>query len=309
MKILNKIIIVIILIVLIVVIKDNYKSFYDKVVPYVQDKVGLSSSAYKDKVEDLLTKVLVDNTKSLTKIEAPGALVVPEAYLTYNLKSINLSNKNVIAITNQQRALNGNLPALTENSKLDFSAEKKLQDMFVKQYFEHSSPSGIGVGDLGSQVGYEYIIIGENLALGNFKDDKSLVDAWMASPGHRANILNDRYKDIGVAVGQGTYNGKSVWIAVQHFGLPKSACPSIDEVLRGIITIDQKRAKDMEVELASKRAKIDSGAVSEGLTTNNQIDSYNILVNEYNKLIISIKEKINKYNEQVRSFNSCIAEK
>jgi uncharacterized protein YkwD len=308
MKILNKIVLVIFLLILVFVIKNNYESIASKVTPFIKGE--FANSLYKDKIGDTISKVLVDNNlkaETNTNTEAPGALIVPSAYLTYNLKSINLSNKNVIAITNEQRALNGNLPALIENSKLDFSAEKKLQDMFVKQYFEHNSPSGVGVGDLGNQVGYEYIIIGENLALGNFKDDKSLVDAWMASPGHRANILNNRYKEIGVAVGQGNYNGKSVWIAVQHFGLPKSVCPSIDEVLHGIISIDQKKAKDMEVVLASKRAKVDSGVISDGLTVNEQIDSYNTLVSDYNKLILNIKGKINTYNEEVKSFNSCIA--
>ena len=217
-------------------------------------------------------------------MQTPGALVVPDSFLTYDTKSINLSSKDIIDITNKQRTLNGNLPILKENSKLDFSAEKKLQDMFVKGYFEHTSPDGVGVGDLADQIDYEYIVIGENLALGNFKNDQALVDAWMASPGHRANILNKRYIDIGVSVGKGIYNGKSVWMAVQHFGLPKSACPSIDQVLKGVIDLDQKDIKAMEIDMASRRAIIDSEiAKKEGVMTNSQIDNYNTLVKEYNK--------------------------
>jgi uncharacterized protein YkwD len=317
MKIINQILIVIIFLALIFVIKTDYKSMYSKTLSYLQSEIG-SYSDIKSKVGNIVDTIgtvnnIGNNDTTTNKpatgiIETPGALVVPDNYLTYNTKNINLSSKNVIDITNRARALNGNLSALKENSKLDFSAEKKLQDMFAKQYFEHTSPSGVGVSDLGAQVGYEYIIIGENLALGNFKDDQSLVDAWMASPGHRANILNKRYTEIGVSVGKGTYNGKSVWMAVQHFGLPKSACPAIDEVLKGIIDLDQKNIKQMESDLAAKRAMIDSGAVSkDGMTTNNQIDSYNILVAEYNKLILNIKTKINKYNQEVRDFNSCIA--
>jgi uncharacterized protein YkwD len=309
MKILNKIVIVVFIIILIIVVKSNYKSLSGRVIPFIQNGVNNSASLYSDKVGDAITKVLADSKiKSNTNIAVPGALLVPEAYLTNNIKSISLSSKRVITITNEQRALNGNLPPLIENSKLDFSAEKKLQDMFAKQYFEHISPSGVGVGDLGIQSGYEYIVIGENLALGNFKDDKSLVDAWMASPGHRANILNNRYRDIGVAVGQGIYNGKSVWIGVQHFGLSKSVCPTIDELLHGMININQEKAKEMEVTLASKRAKVDSGVISDGMTTSEQIDSYNALVVDYNKLISDIKAKVVKYNEEVKSFNSCIAE-
>jgi uncharacterized protein YkwD len=50
----------------------------------------------------------------------------------------------------------------------------------------------VGVGDLSKEVGYGYILIGENLALGNFKDEESWWKAWMDSPGHRANIFNNK---------------------------------------------------------------------------------------------------------------------
>lgn len=313
MKYLNQIIFILIFITIIFVIKSDYKSVPSNIVSYLKNEVSKTSDLYKEKSLDIANSVsnitndsvAIDKAKS---VETPGALKVSNDYLTNDTKSIKLSIKGVIDISNKYRKENGNLSVLKENKKLDFSAEKKLQDMFVKGYFEHVSPDGVGVGDLGNQVSYEYILIGENLALGNFKDDQSLVDAWMASPGHRANILNKRYTEIGVAVGHGTYNGKSVWMAVQHFGLPRSACPSIDEVLKGIIELDQKNIKAIESDLAEKRAIIDSGAVSKGMTTNEQIDQYNLLVNDYNKLIINIREKINQYNQQVRSFNQCIAE-
>lgn len=312
MKISNKIIFILILVALVWFIKTDYKSIPSKVASYLQQEV-IKSSNIKDTANTIIGINNPDSgVESIKKVETPGALDatkgVSDAYLTYDTKNIKLSIAGVLEYTNKYRKENGNLSALKENSKLDFSAEKKLQDMFMKGYFEHVSPDGVGVGDLGNQVSYEYIIIGENLALGNFKDDKALVDAWMASPGHRANILNKRYTEIGIAVGRGAYKGKSVWMAVQHFALPKDACPSIDEVLKGIITIDQENIKKLEAELARRKASIDSGAVSEGMTTNDQIDEYNSLVNDYNRMIINIKEKINKYNEQVRNYNICIAE-
>lgn len=318
MRILNQIIFIVFAVALILFIKSDYKSVPSTILSYLQGEVNRSSSLYKDTVGGVIDNIsgnlsdsndISDNSSNLIKkVETPGALTVSDSYLTNNTKNIKLSIKGVIDITNQYRNENGGLVALKENSKLDFSAEKKLQDMFVKGYFEHVSPDGVGVGDLGNQVSYEYIIIGENLALGNFKDDKALVDAWMASPGHRANILNKRYTDIGVAVGSGTYQGKSVWMAVQHFALPKSACPSIDGVLKGIIDLDQKNIKSMESDLAIKKARIESGAVYEGMTTNDQVNAYNILVSDYNRMIVNIKEKIYKYNEQVKAFNLCIAQ-
>jgi len=121
----------------------------------------------------------------------------------------------------------------------------QLDDIFEKQYFAHISPEGLGPSDLAEKSGYEYIMIAENLALGNFKDDNTLVNAWMDSPGHRANILNNRYTEIGVAVGKGFFsesneNNKEeiateVWIAVQEFGLPLSSCPKPEESLLNTI--------------------------------------------------------------------------
>lgn len=315
MRISNKIILFLILLALIVFIKSDYKSVPSKILSYLQNSINKTGELYSDKVGTTIDNITStsdkndssdDTTKS--QIVTPGALKVSNNYLTSDIKNIKLTISGVVDITNEYRKQNGDLHALKENSKLDFSAEKKLQDMFTKGYFEHVSPSGVGVGDLADQVSYEYIVIGENLALGNFKDDRSLVDAWMASPGHRANILNKKYTEIGVAVGKGQYNGKTVWMAVQHFALPKSACPSINDVLKGMIDLEQTKIKSMESDLAKRKDMIESGAVSEGMTTNGQIDQYNLLVNDYNKLIVDIKEKINEYNGQVRDFNECIAE-
>ena len=143
-----------------------------------------------------------------------------------------LTDAGVIEWTNTNRAQNGQLPALKENTLLDQAAELKLQDMFKQQYFEHVNPQGVGPGDLAKKVGYNFIAEGENLALGNFGNDQSLVTAWMNSPGHRANILNVHYTEIGVAVGQGSYQGQTTWLAVQEFGRPASSCPSVDLALK-----------------------------------------------------------------------------
>jgi uncharacterized protein YkwD len=241
------------------------------------------------------------------KTETPGALRVLDNYI--NDDNTKLSKDNVIVLTNKARNENGQLPSLLENNKLNLSAQKKLQDMFNGQYFEHISPSNVSVGDLGDQVGYEYILIGENLALGNFEDDLALVDAWMASPGHRANILNGNYTEIGVAVGKGVYEGKNVWMAVQHFGAPKSVCPTVDKVLQGIIGLNQDKIVEMEQELDIRREKIDEKVLYEGSTYFEQVEKYNSLVNIYNNLIKETKEKIDEYNNQIRTFNSCISSK
>ncbi len=288
---------------LLFVAREDVKSIYNKVLSYISINVkNIDTSKLKDSIVLTKEKILNGNDS----VNTPGGLKV-ESNLVFSANSVKMSVKEVIDITNKNRSTNGNLSPLKENSKLDSSAQKKLEDMLNLQYFEHVSPSGVGVSDLAKASSYEYIIIGENLALGNFKDSKALVDAWMASPGHRANILNGKYTEIGVAVGHGIYQGRDTWLAVQHFGSPKNSCPSIDEVVRGSIKILENNIKNMDSDLATRKQRIDSGVVYEGKTPNEQISEYNSLVVTYNNLIKQLKEKIDSYNSSVKAFNSCLS--
>lgn len=253
------------------------------------------------------------NPKPQTKLDTlkkiirePEPLRVIDPLITGTINNQSLTRAGILSSTNVFRNTEAGLPPLSENTKLNLSAENKVKDMFKNQYFEHNSPSGKGVGDLGSEAGYDYILIGENLALGNFKDNYDLVKAWMDSPGHRANILNSHYTEIGIAVGQGKYDGRNVWMAVQHFGAPKSLCPSIEKTLDAIITLNQKKLETYQKELASQKTDIDNGGVVGGKTTNEQIINYNTLANSYNSLLGKLKSQIEEYNMQVIKFNACI---
>ncbi|MBP6931131.1 MAG: CAP domain-containing protein [Candidatus Pacebacteria bacterium] len=239
-------------------------------------------------------------------VNEPEPLRVIDPLITGTINNQSLTVGGILNSTNVFRKDTSDLPPLSLNKKLNTSAEIKVKDMFEKQYFEHNSPGGKGVGDLGNQVGYEYIVIGENLALGNFKDNYDLVKAWMDSPGHRANILNSKYTEIGIAVGQGKYNGRNVWMAVQHFGTPKSLCPSIDKVLDTAISLNQKKIDNYQKELDTQKNNIDSGGVYGGKTTNEQINDYNSLASSYNSLLQKLKSQIEDYNMQVIKFNACI---
>lgn len=268
-------------------------------------------SITSDIIDNKSSKGAITETSILdlkNSIKTPGPLKVLDKVITGNIDSTTLQKTKVIEWTNINRMEVSGLKPLVENSNLNISAQKKVADMFAKQYFEHDSPTGVGVGDLGDKVGYEYIIIGENLALGNFKDEKSLLDAWMASPGHKANILNTHYTEIGVAVGHGKFNGQDTWLAVQHFGLPRSACPSIDKILKGKIELEQITLAKMSEDLAKRRTQISQGGIYDGMTNNEQIKAYNDLVVKYNELVKEGKINITKYNNQVRAFNNCIAE-
>lgn len=295
MRIFYQILIILFVATSLFIIKDDLKSAIENVSSYFNKSNNSPIIKLTDKKEVQLP----------SKIDIPGALRVVDNLLNFN-SNIKLSKDNVILITNKYRKENGNLLALEENQKLDLSAEKKLQDMFTNQYFEHISPSNIGVADLGNQVGYEYILLGENLAMGNFKDDKSLVDAWMASEGHRANILNEHYTEIGVAVGKGVFEGKNIWMAVQHFGTPISVCPSIDQVLFGVINLNLNQIQEIEDNLTLRLDNINKKVLYEGSTYHEQVNQYNSLINIYNNLIKDIKQKINDYNNQIRAFNICL---
>ncbi|MDE2030968.1 MAG: hypothetical protein KGI58_01765 [Patescibacteria group bacterium] len=302
MKIFYQIAIIIFVCATLYIVKDDVITVYNHAISYISPKANNIATNTNNSNLNVKSEEVSSAFKS---VNTPGALQIKDG-LALDANSVKLTSKDVIDWTNKNRLINGNLPPLKESSKLDFSAQIKLNDMFKQQYFEHISPNHIGVSDLGDRVSYEYIIIGENLALGNFKDAQSLLNAWMASPGHRANILNKHYQDIGVAVGHGMYKGQDVWMAVQHFGLPRSACPSIDDVLHGTIEIDQNQIQTMQADLALRRNNIDSGVVYEGMTTNEQIAQYNDLVIKYNQLVSVIKEKTAIYNNQVNAFNLCL---
>lgn len=245
--------------------------------------------------EDVAT--IVDNE---SRIFAPPPLRVAQDVL-----SSFLTQKGTIAETNNQRMEN-NLPFLKENSKLNEAAKAKAQDMFEKQYFEHISPAGSGPADLAKSAGYDYLIIGENLALGNFEDDEKLVEAWMASPGHRANILNGKYTEIGVAAEKGIYEGKSVWVAVQEFGRPSSACPAVSRTLKAKIDSYNIQLDEMAKIIEAKRVELENFRGRNIEKYNSKVEEYNNLIKEYNTLVAEAKAAVADYNNQVNAYNECL---
>jgi uncharacterized protein YkwD len=210
-----------------------------------------------------------------------------------------LTKEGIISQTNAQREKFG-LPPLKESEILNLSAKMKLEDMFEKQYFSHDSPTGETLEDLMKKVNYEYIVVGENLAMGNFESDKEVVEGWMQSPGHRENILNPRYQEIGVAAKEGIFQGKKVWIAVQHFGKPLSVCKKPSEEMRSQIEKNIAQLKEMEEKLKSLKEE------AEKTKDPQKIQEYNLLVSDYNSLLKETFSKIEKYNFDVRKFNECI---
>lgn len=127
-----------------------------------------------------------------------------------------ITAEKVVDLANQERA-SQNLPALAVNDLLVKAAEDKVEDMLKNNYFKHTSPAGLTPWHWLAKNGYDYKYAGENLAM-NFLSAENQNKAWMESQTHRANILNARYREIGVAVGQGSINGRETIITVQEFG-------------------------------------------------------------------------------------------
>lgn len=123
--------------------------------------------------------------------------------------------QQVVDLVNKERASAG-LPALKVNTKLAAVAEKKAEDLRDKNYFDHQSPTYGSPFDMMKQFGITYTSAGENIAKGQ-KTPQEVMNGWMNSPGHRANILNSSYTEIGVGYVTDS-NGTTYW--VQHFIRP-----------------------------------------------------------------------------------------
>ena len=216
-----------------------------------------------------------------------------------------LTELGVLLWTNIERVNYGVSP-LVKNSLLDAVAEEKLNDMFENQYFAHESPSGDYVGDVAENVGYDYLLIGENLTYGDFGTDKALVDAWMDSPGHRENILNEHYVEIGIAVKKGYFNGRTTWLAVQSFGAPQSLCDVASESLLDEINEGKDELDELEEILDEMHDDIEATEPKSGSEYNEKVAEYNALVAKYNALLKEVNSNVKIYNEQVREFEACV---
>jgi uncharacterized protein YkwD len=121
----------------------------------------------------------------------------------------------VVRLVNVERASNG-CSALTAESRLTAAAQLHSEDMAAKNYFDHNSQDGRSPGARITAQGYKWRTWGENIAAGQ-QTPASVMSAWMNSSGHRANILNCTFTQIGVGVAKGGSYG-IYW--TQDFGTP-----------------------------------------------------------------------------------------
>lgn len=159
--------------------------------------------------------ILIQSGLQLIRL-SPG---LPGGFVLGYASSIN--PEQVIELTNAERAKAG-LTALTNNELLNQAALAKANDMFLHDYWAHVSPNGTSPWVFIKNTGYAYTVAGENLAR-DFGDTPTMVQAWMDSPTHKANIIHPKYTQIGVAVVNGKLQGVETTLVVQMFGNPSVA--------------------------------------------------------------------------------------
>ncbi len=132
----------------------------------------------------------------------------------------NVTSSELLRSLNTERQKN-NITAVEYSDKLSAAAYLKAQDMLERQYWSHNAPDGTTPWQWLSRVEYNYAYAGENLAK-NFTTVSSTMAAWMGSPAHRKNILDERYTEVGFAVIDGTLEDRPTKLIVTLFGTPVS---------------------------------------------------------------------------------------
>lgn len=219
------------------------------------------------------------------------------------VNAVSLNADEVVTLTNRERSKQKRTPLIV-NERLRAMAEAKAADILAQQYFEHQSPDGRTVSDLATTAGYEYSLVGENLALGNFGSSAALVKGWMNSPGHRANILQKKFTEIGVATVTGTYKGREVWVSVQEFGRPRTACPSVSVTEREEIKTREVEIDNLDKQLRSLRQAVNEATT--GVGYNAAVVKYNAEVVVYNEAAKSLRAKVAAFNNKVNAYNNCL---
>ncbi|MBE6069144.1 MAG: serine protease [Clostridium lundense] len=141
-----------------------------------------------------------ETTAPVTQPEAPKPTTPENNVGQAGDSQVNEFEKEVVRLTNIERSKQG-LKPLTLNVELSKVARIKSKDMVDKKYFDHNSPTYGSPFDMMKSFGISYRAAGENIAYGQ-RTPEEVVKGWMNSPGHRANILNGNFTEIGA----GFYN-------------------------------------------------------------------------------------------------------
>jgi uncharacterized protein YkwD len=179
--------------------------------------------------ETAASKKLVAATEAATTIATVLATTCQQTEITPEPGNLQVAREAVFCLINHVRAEHSLAP-LKLNPELQAAAEDHNAEMLQVNYFAHVAPDGETPVERIRKTGYivsesDGYVIGENLAWGTYQlsTPKAIVEAWVASPGHLANILESRYTETGVgvtpAVPQSLAEGSPGATYAQEFGV------------------------------------------------------------------------------------------
>ena len=137
-----------------------------------------------------------------------AVLLLSGAMVASSSESNEITLENTLALMNAYRAESG-LPPLHLDAKLSEAAEDRMRDMEYGGWWSHVSPEGKPPFEWIKLREYDYLYAGENLAAG-YETARVLVQSWMESPGHRANIMGAQFADCGIAIIEGSTKGPAM---------------------------------------------------------------------------------------------------
>ncbi len=171
--------------------------------------VTIAASSYTVKKGDSLWKIAVTHEVGLSEIKSANPtiknydLIYPGQIIS--IPTVNTSviayEKEVVRLVNAERAKQG-LSPLEYDWQLSRVARYKSEDMQKNNYFSHTSPTYGSPFNMMKNFGISYRTAGENIAKG-YRTPAAVVEGWMNSAGHRANILNSSFTHIGVGYVEG----------------------------------------------------------------------------------------------------------
>lgn len=184
----------------------------------VSAKMQESTYDYVVKAGDTLWKIAVKNQTGVAelvalnpKISNPNMIIAGQTIKIPDIRSAQTQENEVARLVNIERSKTG-LPPLKLNWELSRVARVKSQDMSDKNYFSHNSPTFGSTFSLIGKYGIVYSAAGENIAYG-YSTPAAVMNGWMNSPGHRANILGKQYNQIGVGMVKNS-KGQIYWTQV-----------------------------------------------------------------------------------------------
>jgi uncharacterized protein YkwD len=232
-----------------------------------------------------------------------------------------LTAADIVKLTNEYRISLG-LQPLRENFQLTHVAEYRANDMISNRYYAHVNPiTGEGPGEAIEDANYQFKTYAENIAKGNWQSNRHLVDGWINSPGHRANIVNPNIREIGVAIikdGAASLGRPSVYYGVQLFASPMPDCSRPSEADKSLLQDMQRKNDDMWRRVNIKKSELERLQArihreNNNTTKNKMINDFNRQVNAYNSLVSEAKGKqdslklvVQSYNNKINEYNFCM---